>query len=177
MKVYLLKVLIAVLPFFILSDNIWKVKNSTITFKIKNAGLNVNGSFSRLTADIKFDPQKPEESLIIASVNSSSVNTDNDMRDGHLKKEEYFDVERFPKITMSSVKIIKTGPITYNGIFKLEMKGVIKEVLIPFTFMKLPDKTELKGTFTINRRDYGIGGNSITLADDVTINILLTLTE
>ncbi|MDF2436144.1 MAG: hypothetical protein K0Q95_520 [Bacteroidota bacterium] len=177
MKLYLVKLFVATLPFFFLSDNIWKVKSSSVTFKIKNAGLTVDGSFNGLVSEIKFNPAKPEEAVIVATVNAASINTDNDMRDSHLKKADYFDVEKFPHITMQSVKISKTGPISYLGDFKLSMKGVTKNIMIPFNFMKLPEKTEFKGTFSINRRDFGIGGNSISLADSLSVSVLLNVTE
>jgi polyisoprenoid-binding protein YceI len=177
MKATLLKLILILVPVFLFSDNSWKVKSSAITFTIKNAGLTVDGSFTGLEADIKFDPLKPENASIKASVDAKSINTGNDMRNGHLRKEEYFSVEKFPKITLQSVKIEKTGPITYNGVFNLTMKGVTKPVLIPFTFMKIPEKTEMKGTFTINRRDYGVGGSSMTMADNATVTIVVDLME
>ncbi|MFL5763277.1 MAG: YceI family protein [Bacteroidia bacterium] len=178
MKAVFFKLFIFIIPVLFLADNgSWKVKSSAVTFKIKNAGLTVDGSFTGLEADIKFDPLKPENATIKASVDAKSINTGNDMRNGHLRKEEYFNVDKFPKITLQSVKIEKTGPITYNGVFNLTMKGVTKPVMIPFTFMKIPEKTELKGTFTINRRDYGVGGSSMTMADDATVTIVVDLME
>ncbi len=178
MKLYFIKFLITLLPLCLASDNsTWKVKSSAITFKIKNAGLTVEGSFSNLEAEIKFDQLKPEEGIIKASVDTKSINTRNDMRDGHLKKPEYFDAEKFPKITLQSTKIARTGPITYNGTFNLTMKGVTKEIIIPFTFMKIPEKTEFKGSFTINRRDFGVGGNSISMADSLTVTIVVDVTD
>lgn len=178
MKLLFIKYFAALLPFFFVMDTpTLKVKSSTITFKIKNAGLMVDGSFTGLEADLKFNQLKPEQSTIKATVNSKSVNTGNSMRDEHLRKAEYFDVDKFPKITLQSTKIEKTGPITYNGTFNLTMKGVTKSVVIPFMFMKIPEKTEFKGSFQINRRDYGVGGNSMTLSDNATINLSIIVTE
>ena len=178
MKLLFIKYSLIFFPLiFIVSTNIWKVKTSSITFKIKNAGLTVDGSFNNLVADIKFDQLKPEEGNIKATIDSKSINTGNDMRDGHLSKPEYFDVVKFPKITLQSTKISRTGPITYNGTFNLTMKGVSKEIIIPFTFIKIPEKTEFKGTFKINRRDYGVGGSSMTMADELTVTILVDVTE
>jgi polyisoprenoid-binding protein YceI len=171
------KLLLAIFPYLILSTTQWNVVSSSITFKIKNAGLTIDGSFRGLNADIRFDPLKPQEANITASISSESLNTDNDMRDNHLCKADYFDVEKYPKITMQSTRITKTGPVNFNGSFKLTMKGVSKEVNLPFNFINLPDKKQLKGTFSINRRDFGIGGNSISLADSVTISVLLNVTE
>lgn len=178
MKLLFIKYTFALLPFFFVMDNTaYKVKSSAIIFKIKNAGITVDGSFSGLEADIHFNQLKPEEATITASVNTKTVNTNNKMRDEHIRKPEYFDAEKFPKITLTSTKIEKTGPITFKGTFKLTMKGVTKEVIIPFTFMKIPEKTEFKGSFTINRRDYGVGGNSISMADNVTITMTINVTE
>lgn len=178
MKLLFIKYALALLPFFFVMDNTsWKVKSSSLTFKIKNAGLTVDGTFTGLEADIKFNPLKPEEASIVASVKTSTVNTGNNMRDEHIRKPEYFDAVKFSKITLTSVKIEKTGPITYKGLFKLNMKGVTKDVLIPFTLIKIPEKTEFKGSFSINRRDYGVGGNSMSLADNVTLNISVIVTE
>ena len=178
MKLLFIKYFAALLPFFFVMDApSLKVKSAAVTFKIKNAGLNVDGSFTGLEAEIKFNQLKPEESTIKATVNSKSVNTGNDMRDEHIRKAEYFDVAKFPKITLQSTKIEKTGPITFKGTFNLTMKGVTKVVVIPFTFMKIPEKSEFKGSFQINRRDYGVGGNSISLSDNATINLSILVTE
>ncbi|CAN5355923.1 YceI family protein [soil metagenome] len=178
MKLLFVKYAFALLPFFFVMDNpSWKVKTSSITFKIKNAGLTVDGSFTGLEADIKFNQLKPEEGTIKAIVNSKSINTGNDMRDGHLKKAEYFDVEKFPKITLQSIKIETSGPISYKGTFNLTIKGVTKVVVIPFNFLKIPEKTQFKGSFTINRRDFGVGGSSIAMADNVTISLDILVTE
>lgn len=177
MKFYFVKLLLATLPFFLLSDTVWKVKSSAVTFKIKNAGVTVDGSFTGLEADIKFNPLKPDEGTISASISVKSINTASDMRDKHLKKEEYFNADKFPKISMQSVKFEKTGPITFNGTFKLTIKGVTKEIVVPFNFIKIPEKTQFKGSFSINRRDFGVGGKSITMADNVVITIVTDVTE
>ena len=170
MKLTFLKIIIAVFPFLFFADNTnWKVKKSSITFKIKNAGITIDGSFTGLKTNINFNPLKPEEANIFASVESKSVNTENDMRDDHLRKIDYFSVEKFPLITLQSTKVTKTGPISFSGVFNLTIKGVTKEIIIPFNFIKIPEKTELKGNFTINRLDFKIGTKSMTLADNAKV--------
>src|SRR5438105_12920792 len=167
MKIHFIKLVVLLLPLlFSIDNNTWKVKSSSIIFQIKNAGITVNGSFSGLEAGIKFNPLKPEEAIINASVNSATINTGIELRNTHLKKAEYFDVEKYPKIILQSTKIEKTGPISFTGIFKLTIKNVTKEIKIPFTFIKSNDKTEFKGNFSINRLDYSIGSNSLTMADN-----------
>ncbi len=177
MKLFLLKTCLLLIPVFVLDITVWKVKKSAISFQIKNAGVTINGAFYGLKSEIKFDPLKLQESNIFASVDSKTVNTEMESRDNHLRKPDYFDVEKYPLITLQSVKLEKTGPITFNGTFKLTIKDITKEVVIPFSFIKIPEKNQLKGNFTINRRDYGIGSSSMILADDVTINLDVELTE
>lgn len=60
---------------------------------------------------------------------------------------------------------------SFRGYFKLTMKGKTKDVLVPFTFTEKGGKAMLKGTFTINRLDYGIGESSIILSDNAIIAI------
>ena len=178
MKLYIIKLFIALFPLLFIADTTaWKIKTSSITFKIKNAGLSVDGSFTGLVADIKFNPLKPEEASIKASVEAKTISTGIEMRNTHLSKPEYFDVEKYPRISLQSVKIEKVGPISFTGIFKLTLKNVTKEITIPFTFIKTPEKTELKGSFSINRRDYNIGGKSFTMSDYATVTLIADLNE
>src|SRR6478609_1115178 len=80
----------------------WTPVSSVISFKIKNAGIWVDGSFSGLTGTVLFDPEHLSHSSIEASVNAASINTGIELRNNHLKKEEYFNVEKFPRISMKS---------------------------------------------------------------------------
>ncbi len=178
MKILFIKFALLLFPLVCFTDvTAWKVKSSAITFKIKNAGVTVDGSFTGLKADIRFDPLKPQESSITATVDSRTLNTEMESRDRHTRKPEFLSVDAFPLITLQSTRIEKTGPITFVGTFKLTLKGVTKEITMPFTFMKLPDKTEFKGSFTINRRDYGIGGGSMILSEEATVTIVADVTE
>ncbi|MDQ3046753.1 MAG: YceI family protein [Bacteroidota bacterium] len=177
MNMIVIKLLLFLIPFSFTGDNSLKVKSSSVTFKIKNAGITVDGFFTGMETDIKFNPLKPEECNIKASVSSKSVNTGNTMRDEHLRKPEYFDAAAYPRIILQSTKIEKTGPISFTGTFKLTIKNVTKEIKIPFMFLKTADKTEIKGSFKINRINYTVGEDSFTMSDDVTINLLVNVTE
>ena len=88
-------------------------KESKIEFSIKNFGINTKGSFSGLKGDILFDDKNPSSSSFNVSVDASTIDTDNNMRDSHLKKEEYFNVEKYPAITFTSSKITKTEDSSY----------------------------------------------------------------
>jgi polyisoprenoid-binding protein YceI len=148
-----------------------KIKSADITFKIKNAGLTVDGKFAGFSAQIQFDPARLSESHIQASVDTKTIDTGIGLRDNHLRKEEYFGVDKFPKIQMNSVKFVAKGGNAYVGTFQLTIKNVTKSVEIPFTFTENNGLSEFKGSFTINRRNYNVGGNSWTMVDNVILNI------
>lgn len=151
----------------------WKVVSSAITFSIKNAGLNVSGKLSGFQSELNFYPEHLASSTIVASVEANSINTGIDLRDKHLKKEEYFDVTKYPKIEMSSVSFEKLAEGYFKGKFKLTIKKTSKEITIPFYYTESGNTAQLKGTFTLNRRDFEVGGSSWTMSDPVTISILV----
>jgi polyisoprenoid-binding protein YceI len=153
------------------------VTNSSVTFQIKNLGINVGGSFSGLKADISFDPEHPEVGSIEASIQANTVNTDNDTRDNHLKSDAFFDAEKYPEIKMKSVSIKHNSGSSYTGIFNLTIKDKTNQVQVPFTYTENSNDGEFKGTLKIKRTDYGIGGRSMVMANDVTISIDVTTSK
>ncbi len=155
----------------------WTVATSDITFKIKNAGFKVDGSLKGLSAQILFDPTKLSESSIYASVETKTIDTGIGMRDKHIKKEEYFDVEKYPKITIKSVKFIDKGKNNYIGSFQLTIKSITKAIDIPFTFVENVNTGAFNGNFEINRQEYTVGGNSWTMSDNVIVNIKINATK
>lgn len=168
---------LSIISFVFVSQNVtaqnqeWIVNSSTVKFKIKNAGFNVDGSFNGLTAKIIFDASKGFGNSIEANIESKSVSTGNGTRDGHLKKTDYFDVSTFPIINMKATLFGKETDGNFRGHFKLTIKGKTKDVLVPFTFIEKDGKVIIKGSFTINRLDFGVGESSIILSDNATITI------
>ena len=155
----------------------WVVSSSSVKFKIKNAGFSIDGTFSGLSAKIIFDTSKGYGNSIDATIESKSVNTGNGTRDGHLKKTDYFDVTGFPTINMKASLFGKETDGSFRGYFKLTMKGKTKDILVPFTFTEKDGKATLKGTFTINRLDFGVGESSMILSNNATITIEVNATK
>jgi len=143
---------------------------STVKFEIKNFGVNTGGDFKGLQGTIAWDLTAPEKCVFDVSVDAATVNTDMDSRDNHLRKEEYFDVEKYPKIVFKSDKVTQSGnSFTVYG--KLSIKGTTKDISIPFTVTAKDGGYLFAGSFHINRKDYKIGGNSMVLGDNVTISL------
>ena len=150
---------------------LWVVDSSSVSFQIKNAGLTVNGTFIGLEAQIDFNPEKLKNSLIVASVDASSVDTGIRIRNNHLRNSDYFHVDTYPRITMKSVNFQKRGEEQFLGDFVLYLKGSEGKVSVPFSFQKESASYIFRGSFEIDRRDYGIGGKSMLIEDNVQITI------
>lgn len=175
---YKLILLFSLLTFFASAQsNEWVVNTSSVKFKIKNAGFTVDGAFSGLTAKINFDSNKTIGNTIEATIEAKTVNTGNAKRDAHLQKEEYFDVIKYPTISIKSATILKEKDGTFKGSFKVTIKNKLKDIIIPFSFVQNENKGTLKGSFTINRLDFGVGESSMILSDIATIEIELSVTK
>jgi polyisoprenoid-binding protein YceI len=146
-------------------------EGSAISFKIKNFGFNTDGTFKGLGGRIVFDPQHVAADSFDVSIDAASVNTDNDMRDDHLRKDGYFDVEKYPRIRLvSTAVVVVDGNGHYRMTGKLTIKGTTKEITFPFLATPAGNDYSFKGSFVINRRDFDVGGTS-TLGNEVTVSL------
>jgi len=142
---------------------------STLKFTIKNLGFGVDGTFSGFDGTINFNPDDLAASNFDVTLNASTVNTDNGLRDGHLKEDGFFDVKNYPKIRLASSKI--TGSKNnYQFTGQLTIKGKSKTITFPFTALPVAGGYNFKGSFKMNRRDFNLGGTS-TVSDELEVNI------
>ncbi len=154
-----------------------QVTSSAVTFRIKNLGIGTEGKFSGFKAKINFDKNNLDKSSITASVDTRTLDSDNSMRDNHLKKEAYFDVEKYPEITMKSSSFSHQKNENFTGLFDVTIKDKTKRIKVPFTYIESGSSNSFKGSFTINRSDFSIGGKSMVLADDALVSIAVETTK
>ena len=151
----------------------WKPVTAAITFKIKHSlGATADGSFKGFFGTILFNSMNLSTASIKATIDAKSINTGINMRDNTMRDEDYFNVEKYPKISMVSTKNEKnTKENEYIGYFNLTIKNVTKNIKIPFTFIPNGTQAIFKSTFAINRTEYGVGDKSALLGDTTTITI------
>jgi polyisoprenoid-binding protein YceI len=149
------------------------VSKATVTYQIKNMGFNTSGSFGGFIGDIKFDKTHLAGSSIEASVDVKTVNSDDDARDEHLRKEDFFDAARYPKMVMKSISFKQKSGNNYIGQFALTIKGKTKTIEFPFTFVQTSNTGTFKGSFKINRLDFGVGDTSLVLSNEAIISVVL----
>ena len=143
----------------------------SVTFKVINAGLEVDGTLKVKHANIRFDPNNIRRASIQVSADPSSIETGIGIRDRHLRRRDYFDTNSYPEILLTSKSFSKRGKNEFTGKFDLTIKSTTKEITIPFTRKKKGDTVFYEGDFAINRLDFNIGEESLTLDDIVRINV------
>ena len=144
-------------------------ENSSISFTVVNAGFEVSGTLQIDRLDIRFDPRDLWRSSVLVVVDPSSIKTGISVRDKHLKRSDYFDVEHYPEILLKSISFQKTGRSAFLGKFDLTVKGITRIVEIPFTAKKDNGGMLYEVNFKINRLDFKLGASSVILGNDVEV--------
>lgn len=150
----------------------WTIEQDhTIKFNTKK----VKGEFKTFSGDIQFDKNNLDNSHFDVQIDVNSISTGNFLKNKHAKGKDWFNSTDFPTINFKSKNISKTGSgYTVNG--TLEMRGIQKEIAIPFTFS---DKV-FKGNFTVNRTDYKIGkttGMSKSVGHKISLDIAIPVSK
>lgn len=145
---------------------------SNVHFVIKNFAIKTGGDFKGLKGSIQFDPAKPGAGSFEVSVETNTVDTDSEMRDEHLKGNDYFNVEKYPAINLKSTKITPSSTAGRFYMFaNLTIKGITKPVEFGFSATPKDNGYLFEGEFEINRLDFTVGKKSMTLQDNVKINL------
>lgn len=147
---------------------------SKVHFVIKNFAINTGGDFTGLKGQIVFDPQQLATASFDVTVDANTVDTDSKMRDEHLRESDYFDVARFPTLRFRSTKVVPSSRAGRYYLFgELTIKGVTKPVEFGFSATPSGNEMTFDGSFKINRRDFQVGEKSISLSDDVKVQLLV----
>lgn len=140
--------IMAVSAFTAVTFQEWKIAPG---YTVKFDGGDPSGQFNDLKGTIVFDPADLTHAKFDVSVDASTINTGNGMMNTHAKSAEWFDVQRYPFIRFTSSSFEKTANgYAVKGV--LDMHGVQKNIVIPFTFAN----NVFAGEFAVNRLDYNI---------------------
>lgn len=160
-------------------------RHSYIGFRIKHFGITeVPGSFRDFSGTINYDPKEISKSSVNFTAKVTSIDTGVAPRDNHLRSADFFEVEKYPEMTFKTTKVEKKGKdFIVHG--DLTLKGVTKQVAIPFTINGIIKdaqgnmKMGISAETMINRQDYGIKwqnklpDGTLALSDNVKIDLQL----
>ncbi|MBD3630634.1 YceI family protein [Cyclobacterium sp.] len=144
---------------------------SYIKFNIRNLGLNVEGMFESFSTNLDYDKNQPSNSQFSAEIQVNSINTGINKRDNHLKQEEYFHVEKYPTIRFKSTNVSTSGTNKLKVKGDLTVKGKTLPVELDVAISESGGKTGFTISGQLDRRDFGVGGSSWVMSDDVFLDL------
>ena len=134
-----------------------------IGFSVKHILGKVPGNFKEFDGTFKFDTKNPASGKIDVTIQATSINTDNEMRDKHLKTADFFDVEKYPALTYKSKKVSKVegSDNKYKVEGDLTIHGVTKPVSLDVEYLGGDTMMGARivgftATAKIDRRDFGL---------------------
>lgn len=165
----------------------WKIDpvHSVAEFKVKHMMIsNVKGQFTNVSGELVLDEGDITKSRVDASVEVESIQTRDAQRDAHLKSADFFDAEKYPKLTFRSTRISRssedelkvTGDLTIHGVTRettFQVEGPTPPAKDPWGNIRLG----LSASTKISRKDFDLTWNAaletggLLVGDDVTITL------
>jgi polyisoprenoid-binding protein YceI len=174
------------------APNTWSIdsNHSTIGFVVRHMMVsNVRGAFGKVTGTVTYDGKDVSSVVADVTVDTTSITTNNEKRDAHLKSPDFFDVAAFPTLTFKSKRVEKGSEGKFKLIGDLTMHGVTKEVTLdvegPSQAIVAQGATRIgaSASTTLNRQDYGvkwsknIDGGGVVVGDEVKVSLELELVK
>jgi polyisoprenoid-binding protein YceI len=149
--------------------------HSKMTFTVTHLLMSeVDGVFKSFDANITSSKEDFSDAVFELTADLKQVTTNNDMRDGHLQKEDMFNTEKFPTLSFKSTSIKSLGGKKYELKGNLTIKGVSKPITLELIHIGNGVNRQgkklagFKATGTINRTDFGVGAMpSAVVSDEV----------
>jgi len=129
----------------------WKINDD---YSVKFTSEDPSGVFRGLKGSISFDEKNLPASKFDVSIDVTTINTGNGMKNTHAKSDKWLDAGKYPEIKFTSSEITSAGT-GYQAKGTLEFHGVKKEITIPFSFQN----NVFSSSFDINRLDYNVNAN------------------
>lgn len=139
--------------------------HSALQFTVKHLMIStLRGTFTEIEGTVEAG-EHFENAKFSFSANVSSINTNDEKRDTHLKSADFFDAEKFPKLSFSSTSFTKKEEDIFELIGNLTIKGITKPVTLTAIYGGIAKDPwantkagfEIKGV--IDRKEYGLTWN------------------
>lgn len=156
------------------------VDHSDVMFKVKHLMISTaTGVFKKFDATLEVNEADLSDAEVSFEADVDSIDTKNEQRDAHLKSDDFFNAEQFPKLTFKSTNIEKVSDDEYRLTGDLTIRDITKPVELKVEYngtTKDPWGMERMGfevSGKINRKEYGLKWSAVTeagglvVADDV----------
>src|ERR1700709_557578 len=150
--------------------------HSEVQFKVKHLVIStVSGFFKSFEGELDTENDDFTDAKISFSLNINSIDTNQSQRDEHLKSAEFFDAEKYPKISFKSTSFTKSGDDEYKLAGDLTVKDVTKPVTLDVEFGGSADdfygntKAGFEVSGKINRKEFGLTWDGVTEAGSIVV--------
>ena len=155
--------------------------HSSVGFQTKHLAVStVRGTLTGIKGTVKLDEKNFAGSSVEVTIDASTVSTNNDRRDTHLKSPDFFDVAKYPNLTFKSTKVIDAGG-KKQIVGDLTLAGVTKSITLDVDGPAPPQKGQRGGlvsgfsaTGMLTRKDFNFGQKtpaSAAISDEVKFTI------
>jgi polyisoprenoid-binding protein YceI len=163
----------------------WNVdpSHSTIGFAVKHMGIaTVRGEFDEFAGTVEVG-EDPASARAFGTVQTTSVNTNEEQRDGHLRSPDFFDAEQFPELTYESTRIESLDEETFRITGNLTIHGETREVTLHAAVQGTDvdpwgnERVGLEVTGELSRGEYGmtfnqaLGSGNMLVGDKVKLSL------
>ena len=143
----------------------------------------VKGRFRDFEATLSIDEANPENSSVTASIDVASIDTNLPDRDAHLRSDDFFNAEQYPKITFASTRVTKSGESDYKVHGVLTIRDVSRPVVLNTEFEGEIDdpwgnrRAAFTATTQISRKEFGVKWNQLVETGGAVVsdNVKITL--
>lgn len=153
--------------------------HSRLGFIVKHLNVSeIDGRFADFTINVTTTKADYSDAQIELTAKTTSIDTDVEARDTHLRSADFFDTEQYPTLTFKSSSFKKTGENQGKLFGNLTMRGITKPVALNVTYngsvinpMNNNETVGFKITGVLKRSDFGIGSNfpEVIISDDIQI--------
>jgi polyisoprenoid-binding protein YceI len=141
----------------------------------------VRGAFEDFTGSLTIDGVEPTNSFGTLTIAAKSISTGNEQRDGHLRSNDFFDMDTHPELTYQTTSIEHVDGDSFKVTGNLTIKGVTKPVTLDVEYTGAAvdpfgnTRIGFEGTTVVNRKDWGVNWNAPLEAGGVLVSEKVTL--
>jgi len=151
--------------------------HSEVQFKVKHLVIStVSGHFQKFEGSLESSKDDFSDAKISFSADVDSIDTNNEQRDGHLKSDDFFNAEKYPKLTFSSTELKKEGNNTYKLTGDITIRNITKSITLDVEYTGLAvdpwgnTKIGFELTGKLNRSDFELKWNALTEAGGAVVS-------
>ena len=134
-----------------------QIDQSRVAFVSKQMGVPIDGEFRKFSAQLSFDPAKPEAGRARIDIDMASIDAGSAEANEEVVGKNWFNVKQFPKAGFVSTSVKPLGGGKFEAAGKLTIRDKTRDAQAQFTITAQGASVQFDGNFVIKRADFGIG--------------------